>query len=78
MSLVQIYFIFGIAMLLVVLWDYKKFPITAKRLTKQSDAHPTSFTYIVAEGKNLSVMTFYAFFLWPLVLFWEISGASNK
>jgi hypothetical protein len=66
------------AMLLVVLWDYKKFSITTKRLTKQSDASPTSFTYIVAEGKNMAIMTFYAFFLWPLVLYWELSGVSKK
>lgn len=78
MSLVEIYFIFGIAMFLVVLWDYRKLPMTAKRLTKQSDADSTSFSHIVSENRNLLVMTFYAIFLWPLVVFWEITGARNK
>lgn len=78
MSLTGIYFILGIAMFVVILWDYRKFPMTAKRLTKQSDKGLTSFAHISLESRNLAVMTFFAIFLWPLVLFWEITGARKK
>ncbi len=78
MFLVEIYFIFGVAMFLVVMWDYGKFPMTAKRLTKKSDVDPTSFSHIVLENRNLIIMTVYAIFLWPLIVFWEITGARNK
>ena len=78
MTLVKIYFIFGIAMFLVFLWDHKNFPTTAKRLTKKSNVDPTNFSHIALESRNLAVMTFYVIFLWPLVVFWEITGAKNK
>jgi hypothetical protein len=35
MYFVKIYFILGLAMFFVVLWDYKYLPKTAKRLVKQ-------------------------------------------
>lgn len=78
MSLVEIYLIFGFAMFLMVLWDYRKFPMTAKRLTNQSDADLTSFSRIFLESRNLVVMSFYAIFLWPIVVYWELTGAIKK
>ena len=78
MSLVKIYFIFGMAMFLVFLWDHRKFPMTAKRVTKKSDVDPTSFSHVALESRNLAVMAFYVIFLWPLVVFWEITGERSK
>jgi len=78
MSIVQIYFILGLAMFLAVLWDYRKLPVTTHRLTKQPDENVTGFSGIVLEVRNLAVMSLFAFFLWPVVAFWEIAGAKEK
>lgn len=77
MSLVQIYFVLGLAMFLAVLWDYRKLPATARRLTRQPGENVTGFSGIVLEIRNLAVMSLFAFFLWPVVVFWEIAGAKN-
>ena len=78
MSFVKIYFILGLAMLLTVLWDYTKLPATAKRLTKQADENVTGFSAIVLDIRNLAVMSLFAFFLWPVVVFWEVATSKEK
>lgn len=78
MSLVQLYFIAGLAMFLVVLWDYNKFPATARRLTRQVPGGKSQFSYIALNIRNLTVMALFAFFLWPLVLLMELSGKGEK
>ncbi len=77
MSLVEIYFVLGLAMLLIVLWDYKKLRMTARRLIR-SNENAAGFARIALEIRNLTVMSLFAFFLWPVVLFWEIAGARGK
>lgn len=77
MSLVQIYFVLGLAMFLAVLWDYRKLPATARRLTRLPDENVTGFSGVVLEVRNLAVMSLFAFFLWPVVVFWEIAGAKK-
>lgn len=77
MSLVDIYFVLGLAMFLIVLWDYKKLQMTARRLIR-SNENATGFARIAQEIRNLTVMSLFAFFLWPVVLFWEIAGARGK
>jgi hypothetical protein len=77
MSLTQIYFVLGLAMFLVVLWDYKKLPATAKRLTKQPDENAAGFSRIALDIKNQAIMSLFVFFLWPVAVFWEITGAKN-
>lgn len=78
MSLIEIYFILGLAMVLVVLWDYKNLPETSKRLTKQSQQKTENFSHIALEIKNWAVMIFFAFFLWPLVVIMELFGKRKK
>jgi len=77
MYFVKIYFILGLAMLLVVLWDYKYLPKTANRLVKQA-GDKTGFSLIVLSIRNLMLMTLFAFFLWPLVVIMELSGTREK
>lgn len=74
------YFILGLAMLLVVLWDYHKLPVTAKRLTKQPPpGKPRSqFSRIALDLRNLTVMALFAFFLWPLVVLMELFGKNRE
>ncbi len=75
--LVKIYFILGLAMFFVVLWDYKYLPMTANRLVKQP-GDKAGFSIIVLAVRNLMLMTLFAFFLWPLVVAWELSGNKEK
>ena len=78
MSFTKIYFIISLAMLLSVLWDYTKLPATAKRLTKPEDETAVDFASIVRRIRNLTVMALFAFFLWPVVVFWEVTAPKDK
>ncbi len=89
MSIAKIYFILGLAMLLVVLWDYRKLPATARRLTKQppgeaaqpkrsSQSEPSQFSRIALDVRNLTVMALVAFFLWPVVIVLELLGSKDR
>ena len=49
-------------MLLTALWDYKKLPETARRLTKPADEHAAGFSAIVLDIRNLAAMSLFAFF----------------
>jgi hypothetical protein len=77
MYIVKIYFILGLAMLFVVLWDYRCLPKTAARLVKQP-GDKTGFHLIVLSVRNLVLMALCAFFLWPLVVAMELSGSGEK
>ncbi len=77
MALIEIYFILGLAMFLVVLWDYRKLRMTAGRLVRSGE-DATGFARIVLGIRNLTVMSLFALFFWPVVLFWEIAGAKGK
>jgi hypothetical protein len=77
MYFVNIYFILGLAMLFVVLWDYKYLPNTASRLVKQP-GDKSGFSLVVLSVRNLIVMALFAFFLWPLIVVLELSGKSEK
>jgi len=83
MSFAGIYFILGLAMLLVVLWDYSKLPATAKRLTKRpagpAAQQPRSqFSRIALDVRNLAVMGLFALFLWPLILLMELLDRQDR
>jgi hypothetical protein len=77
MYFVKIYFILGLAMFFVVLWDYKYLPKTASRLVKQP-GDKSGFSLIVLAVRNLMLMTLFSFFLWPLVVVIELSGNREK
>lgn len=77
MYIVKIYLLLGLAMLLVVLWDYRCLPKTAKRLVKQP-GDETGFSLIVLSVRNLALMALFGFFLWPLVVVMELSGTGEK
>lgn len=77
MYFVKIYFILGLAMFFVVLWDCKYLPKTANRLVKQP-GDKTGFSLVVLAVRNLMLMTLFAFFLWPLVVLIELSGTRKK
>ena len=74
MDFIKLYFILGLAMLLVVLWDYRFLPKTARRLTKPADENDAGFALITRAIRNYLVMGLFAFFLWPLVVGIELSG----
>jgi len=74
---VKIYFILGLAMCCVVLWDENLLPITAKWLVKPPGGR-TGFARIVLAVRNLTLMTLVSFFLWPLVVLIELSGRSKR
>ncbi len=82
MSFTKLYFILGLAMLLLVLWDYHKLPATAKRLTRQPPQKPraerSQFSRLALDVRNLTVMALFAFFLWPLVLLLELFGNRDR
>lgn len=73
----KIYFILGLAMCCVVLWDVNMLPITAKRLVKPQGER-SGFARIVLAVRNLTLMTLFSFFLWPLVVLTELSGRSKR
>jgi hypothetical protein len=77
MYLVNIYFILGLAMFFVVLWDYKNLPKTSNRLVKQP-GDETGFSLIVLAVRNLILMSLFSFFLWPLVVAMELSEKKEK
>jgi hypothetical protein len=77
MYLIKAYFILGLAMCLVVLWDYKCLRATAARLVKQP-GNKTGFSLVVLAVRNLTLMALVAFFLWPLVVALELSGKGKK
>ncbi len=78
MYVIEIYFILGLAMLLVVLWDYKFVPKTASWLTKKAEEGEAGFALIVNAIRNLTLMALFAFFLWPLVVVMELSDKKQK
>ena len=77
MYFVKIYFILGLAMFFVALWDYKYLPNTASRMVKPP-GDKSGFALVVLSVRNLMVMALFAFFLWPLVVVLELSGKSEK
>ena len=84
MSIIQIYFILGLAMFLAILWDYKVLPETARRLTKQpkqsgqTDENNAGFSRIALESRNFAIVAVFVFFLWPIAVYWEITGAKKQ
>jgi hypothetical protein len=74
MDFIKIYVILGLAMLLVVLWDYKFLPNTAKRLTKPAGEEDAGFSLITRAIRNYLLMALFAFLLWPVVVGIELSG----
>jgi len=78
MSYTSIYFIAGLAMVLVVLWDYNRFPATAKRLAKRPQPGGSQFSRIALEIRNMTLMVLFAFFLWPWVVWMELTGNGKK
>lgn len=78
MDILKIYFILGIAMVLVVLWDYKILTRTASRLTRPVGEKASSFAVIANAIRNMLVMTLFAFFLWPAVVWFELRGGKDK
>lgn len=78
MSPVTLYFSAGFAMFLLVMWDYNRLPATAKRLTRPLPPQGASqFAFITANIRNLTVMALFAFFLWPVVILWEVTAAKK-
>ena len=78
MYLFTIYFILGLAMFLVVLWDYKYLPKTAGILTKQAEKNASSFSLVVLAVRNLLLMALFALFLWPVIVVIELSGEKEE
>ncbi len=78
MFFIQIYFLFGIVMVLVVLWDFKTVPKTASRYTKKVADKESEFSPIVLAIRNLVIMTSVAFFIWPAIIWWEIFENEDK
>jgi len=78
MDFISIYFILGLTMLLVVFWDYKRLPNTARRLGKAPKQNDTGFALIANEIRNMTLMALFAFFLWPVVVAWEVRGGKDK
>ena len=78
MDILKIYFVLGLAMALVVLFDYKILPKTASRLTKPVGEGESGFALITNAIRNLSVMALFAFFLWPVVVWMELRGEKEK
>ena len=72
MDVIKIYFTLGLAMVLVVLFDYKILPRTASRLTKPAGEEETGFSLITNAIRNLLLMALFAFFLWPVVVWMEL------
>ncbi len=78
MSIVKLYFICGLAMALVALWDYRKLARTAQRLTRQAPASGSQFSKLALDTRNMVVMVLFAFFLWPAVVYLELSGRGGR
>jgi len=71
-DIIEAYFLLGLAMALVVLFDYKYLPKTASRLTKPAKEGETGFALITNAIRNMLVMALFAFFLWPVVVWIEL------
>ncbi|MDX8399335.1 MAG: hypothetical protein R8K20_03710 [Gallionellaceae bacterium] len=78
MDFISIYFTLGLAMLLVVFWDYKRLPNTARRLGKAPKQNDSGFALIANEIRNMATMALFAFFLWPVVVAWEVLDKKDK
>ena len=65
-------------MALIVLWDYKYLPRTAQLLTKEPEDSALGFSRIANSIRNLALMAFFAFFLWPVVVGLELFGKERK
>jgi hypothetical protein len=78
MDFIKIYFILGLALALVVLWDYKFLPKTAKRLVKPAGENDAGFSLVTRAIRNYLLMALFAFFLWPVVVGIELSGGKEK
>ncbi len=78
MSPIGLYFSAGLAMFFVVLWDYTVLSYTAKRFTRPVPEGVSQFARLVLGIRNMGVMALVAFFLWPLVLWLEITGKGEK
>ena len=78
MDILKIYFILGLAMVLVVLFDYKILPNTASRLTKPAGEGESGFAPITNAIRNLLMMALFALFLWPVVVWLELRGGKGK
>lgn len=74
MSIVKLYFVCGLAMALVALWDYRKLAHTAARLARQTPKSASQFSRIALDTRNMVVMVLFAFFLWPVVVYLELFG----
>jgi hypothetical protein len=72
MDILKIYFILGLAMALVVLFDYKILPKTASRLAKPAGEGETGFALITNAIRNMLIMALFALFLWPVVVWMEL------
>lgn len=73
MTPLRLYLIAGFAMFLLVLWDYNRLPATAQRLARPLPPKGASQFSVIATGiRNMSVMALFAFFLWPVVIWWEL------
>jgi len=78
MDILKIYFILGLAMVLVVLFDYKILPKTASRLTKPAGKDESGFALITNAIRNILMMALFAFFLWPVVVWMELRAGKKK
>ena len=78
MDILKIYFILGLAMALVVIFDYKILPKTASRLTKPAEEGESGFALITNAIRNMLMMALFAFFLWPVVVWMELRGEKEK
>lgn len=78
MSIVKLYFICGAAMALVVLWDYNKLPATARRFARRTPSSGSQFSKLTLGIRNMVVMAVVAFFLWPMVIYFELTGKGGK
>ncbi len=74
MSIVKLYFVCGLAMALVALWDYRKLARTAQRLARPAPKTGSQFSKIALDTRNMAVMVLFAFFLWPAVVYMELFG----
>lgn len=55
------------------LWDFKNVPKTPIQFIKQACEDESSFALITNAIRNLVVMGFVAFFLWPVVVVMDVS-----
>jgi hypothetical protein len=78
MNFIEAYFLLGLAMALVVLFDFKILPKTASRLTKPAREGESGFALITNAIRNMLMMALFAFFLWPVVVWIELSGGKGK